>query len=38
MIGDEYVVKRPLQKLINSGKVNKESWRNEAEIMRGNFS
>ena len=33
--GDEYVVKRPLQKLINSGQVDEISWRNEAEIMRG---
>ena len=33
--GDEYVVKRPLQKLINSGKVDEGSWRSEARIMRG---
>ena len=29
----EYVVKRPLQKLINSGNVDEKSWREEAEIM-----
>ena len=31
--GDEFVVKRPLQKLINSDKVDHEIWRSEAEIM-----
>lgn len=33
--GDEYVVKRPLQKLIDGGQVDEESWRNEAKVMRG---
>lgn len=31
---EEYVVKKPLKKLINNGKVDEESWREEAEIMR----
>lgn len=31
---EEYVVKSPLQKLIDSGEVNKESWMEEANIMR----
>ncbi|MCJ1423372.1 hypothetical protein MMC29_001255 [Sticta canariensis] len=31
---EEYVVKRPLRKLIKSGKVDLKSWRIEAEIMR----
>ena len=31
---EEYVVKTPLQKLIDSGGVDQESWMKEASIMR----
>ncbi|KAK3336820.1 kinase-like domain-containing protein [Cercophora scortea] len=31
---DEYVVKKPRQKLIDTGKVSMESWTNEFNIMR----
>lgn len=30
---EEYVVKSPLQKLMKTGQVNKNSWRKEAKIM-----